>query len=95
MRMDQKSWNSKEFKDAVYRYEQEDNHVQAVSTVAAVGVFGFLVAVAIYGVAMWGVAEILFKQGIVDWRFEPWQPYLLSLIYFTIRSMNRVMYPKK
>lgn len=95
MRMDKKSWNSQEFRDAVYRYEREDNHAEAVATVAAVGVFGFLVAVSLYGVAIWGASEMLHKQGVMDWRFEPWQPYVLSLIYFTMRSMNRVMYPKK
>lgn len=93
MRMDRKSWNSEDFRDAMDRYSDKDDHVRGVETVASIGFFGFLVAVSLYGVAIWGASEILYKQDIVSWRFEPWQPYLLSLIYFVMRSMNRVMYP--
>lgn len=95
MRMDRKSWNSTNVGNSRWDADNEPNPADVVGAIAAVGVLGFLFAVSMYGVALWGVCEILYKQGVVGWRLEPWQPYLLSLIYFVARSMNRVMYPKR
>lgn len=91
MRIERNAWNKNSPTDD---YDDDDDFDIGVQINPVVGFTGFLLAVSLYGVAIWGVAEILYKQDAISWNFEPWQPYVISLAYFVMRSMNRVMYPK-
>lgn len=85
MRIERNSW-SKPSSDPEY-YESTGQTPSPV-----IGLGGFVLAVGLHGLMLWGLTEILHKQDIISWQFEPWQPYVISLMYFIVRSMNRVMY---
>lgn len=86
MRIERNAWSKNSNNDDDLDFDFE---IQPV-----IGFSGFILAVGLYGVGLWGVTEMLYKQGAIGWNFEPWQPYVISLTYFVMRSMNRVMYPK-
>lgn len=92
MRIERNSWsrNSPSIDD----YD-DDDFLVSEGTVTAVGFIGFLLAIGLYGVAIWGITEILYKQDVIDWRLEPWNGYVFAAAYLVLRSLNRVMWPKR
>ena len=91
MRIERNSWsrNTPLYDDSEYDVST------SVETGTAIGMFGFILAITLYGVAIWGITEIFYKQDIIDWQLEPWQGYVLSATYLILRSLNRVMWPKR
>lgn len=88
MRIERESW-SRNSSNRDFLYEDGEN------TNAVVGLGGFLLAIGIFGTAIWGFIEILYHQGALDWKLETWQGYVASAGYLIMRSLNRVMYPKQ
>ncbi len=87
--MERNSWERRQFEEI-----DGDKAVEAATAVAVLGFGGFILAVVIHGIAIYGVIETLHRQGAIDWTLEWWQGLSLSCGYFIVRSMNRVMYNK-
>lgn len=85
MRIERNSWNKT-------MNEHRYNDTGDERPPAVIGIGGFILAVGLHGLMLWGLTEILHKQDIISWQLEPWQPYVIALMYFMVRSMNRVMY---
>lgn len=71
-----------------------DDYSDGIGTNPVVSLGGIIFAVGIHGTAVWGLIEILYHQGALDWRLEPWHGYVAATAYLILRSLNRVMYPK-
>lgn len=89
MRMERNSWERRHFEE-----NELDEAVNAAASVVMIGFGGFVLAVVIHALAIYGVVETLYRQSAIDWHLEWWQGLSLSCAYFVVRSMNRVMYKK-
>lgn len=86
MHIERPNWNTKK--------SDERGVATVTGTAAVVAIIGFIMAISVYGLAVWVVVWMLAEQGAIDWTLEVWQAYAMAAIYLVGRSINRVMYPK-
>lgn len=88
MRIERESWSRNSSQGDV-RWASDDDAVNPALSFGAV-----IMAISIFGTAIWGLTQILYKQDAINWHFEPWQGYIFSTAYIILRAMNRVMFSK-
>ena len=93
MRISKGSWDRQAF--GGFQFDDDDDDDFEPANKPALTILGLIFALATHVFAIYGVVRVLHEQEAISWSLEWYQGIGFAAVYFILRGMNRVMYPKQ